>query len=534
MTGPHLLAHPGPGLLHLQWGTQPRGGHGLPARRHLVDDRHVQVAEDHHGRGAGDRGGRHDQQVGVPPLPVIAAALVAQGGPLLDTEAMLLVDDHHPEGVEDHLIGQQGVGAHHQIDGPGGQSLPDVGPFARSGATGEQSHPQRPLTGQGRRVGHGQAVDQTPDLDGVLFGQDLGGGHQCALIAALHPHEQRGHGHHRLARADVALEQTVHGQRIAQVAGQVGHRPGLGRGQGEVQPGDELLHQGGAVGPGGDVDDTPGVLVEPLAPQHQGQLEPEQLVEGQPFPGRLHLVHGHRPVDALEGRGAVDQAVVGPDGVVQRVGERSGPVQGLVDQPADAGRREAGLLGEWVDRVDPTRRRAVVIGGRLVGAPQDLGGGVDHLQGVAERGDRTEEQGQGPDRQLSGPPRLVEERHLDPPARVDDLQLHPCRWPSPPSPTHRWGADPTHGGQHGGLLPLGQPVDGEQAGAVDVATRIVGDQVEDGDDAELGQVAGRRLPHTPQHRHGQVGQLLQPSTRNLGPGTGWRRRLRHSMENRYG
>ena len=37
---------------------------------------------------------------GSPTATVAAPALVPQGGPLLHPEAVLLVDDHHPEGAE--------------------------------------------------------------------------------------------------------------------------------------------------------------------------------------------------------------------------------------------------------------------------------------------------------------------------------------------------------------------------------------------------------------------------------------------------
>ena len=63
--GRDLLAHPLPRLVRLLRGPQPRRGHRQPARGQLVDDGHVQVAEDHHGRGAGNGRGRHHQQIGI-------------------------------------------------------------------------------------------------------------------------------------------------------------------------------------------------------------------------------------------------------------------------------------------------------------------------------------------------------------------------------------------------------------------------------------------------------------------------------------
>ena len=132
---------------------------------------------------------------------------------------------------------EQRVGADHQVDGARGQTLVDRRPLGGRGSAGEQGHAQRALPRQRARIGHGQAVDQSADLDGVLFGQDLGGGHQRALVTALDPDQQRGHGHHRLARSDVALEQAVHGQGPGQVLLQLGHGPGLGPGEREREAG---------------------------------------------------------------------------------------------------------------------------------------------------------------------------------------------------------------------------------------------------------------------------------------------------------
>ena len=52
----------------------------------------------------------------------------------------------------------------------------------------------------------------------MLFGQDLGRGHEGALVTAFDAEEHRRHGDDRLPGADVALEETVHGQRVAEVA----------------------------------------------------------------------------------------------------------------------------------------------------------------------------------------------------------------------------------------------------------------------------------------------------------------------------
>ena len=67
--------------------------HRLASRRHLVDDRHVEVAVDGEGERARDRRRRHDQHVRI-------ASLLPKRRPLHHAEAVLLVDDRQPEAVE--------------------------------------------------------------------------------------------------------------------------------------------------------------------------------------------------------------------------------------------------------------------------------------------------------------------------------------------------------------------------------------------------------------------------------------------------
>ena len=85
---------------------------GRAARRQLVEHRHVEVAVDGHGRGARDRRGRHHQHVGHG----LARALVPQRGPLLDAEAVLLVDHDHAERPELDALLDERVGADGQVD----------------------------------------------------------------------------------------------------------------------------------------------------------------------------------------------------------------------------------------------------------------------------------------------------------------------------------------------------------------------------------------------------------------------------------
>ena len=88
----------------------------------------------------------------------------------------------------------------------------------------------------------------------VLLGQHLGRHHERPLVPAADGGQERGHGHHRLARADVALQETVHGERPGQLGEDGGQGPPLGPGQLEGEAAEELADQ---AGPGSSIEPWP-------------------------------------------------------------------------------------------------------------------------------------------------------------------------------------------------------------------------------------------------------------------------------------
>ena len=84
------------------------GAHRLPPRRQVANHRDVEVAVRRQRQRARNRRRRHDEDVGKPPL-------AAQAGALTDAEAMLLVDDHEPETIEERRILEHGVRADDQL-----------------------------------------------------------------------------------------------------------------------------------------------------------------------------------------------------------------------------------------------------------------------------------------------------------------------------------------------------------------------------------------------------------------------------------
>ena len=120
---------------------------------------------------------------------------------------LFLVDDQQAEFVEPHLLGQQGMGAHHDIDGAAGQPVAGGGGILRRDKARQRAHLQReaaePL-GKGLRV---------------LARQQRGGRDHRDLLARHRRGEGGAHGHLGLAESHVAADQPVH--RLAR--GQVGH-----------------------------------------------------------------------------------------------------------------------------------------------------------------------------------------------------------------------------------------------------------------------------------------------------------------------
>ena len=88
-----------------------------------------------------------------------------------------------------------------------------------------------------------QRLQPAHQLAKVLLGQDLRGRHERALPAGLHGNGSGQRGHHRLARAHIALQQAVHGVRPGNVQRDFFDHTSLRFGQGEGQHGQQALLQ---------------------------------------------------------------------------------------------------------------------------------------------------------------------------------------------------------------------------------------------------------------------------------------------------
>ena len=179
-----------------------------------------------------------------------------------------------------------------------------------------------------------------------------------------------------------------------------------------------------------------GVHLEGAPPQDQRQLQPEELVEDQPAPGRRHHVErlGHGGWRGTPRSGPTDRATTATRSR-QRVGELAGPLAAPpprtspISQTVSPTLAEAGYTG---------RMRSVRRPGRDAG--HDVDHRVDHLAAAPVLGDLAEEDRLGAGLELLGPPGLVEEDDVEPAGVVAHRQRRRPRARSGPAAT---GADCT-------------------------------------------------------------------------------------------
>ena len=155
------------------------------------------------------------------------AALVTQLHALVDPEAVLFVDDRKRQLVKLDAGLEQGVGAHRDEIPAFPYRFQPRPPFRRALPAGEQPHVDAEW---------GQPTAQGLEM---LFRKNLGGGHDGGLAASLGGPDRGEGGDHRLAGADVALQEAHHGPLVRQILEYFGGRLGLGPGQPET----ELLEQ---------------------------------------------------------------------------------------------------------------------------------------------------------------------------------------------------------------------------------------------------------------------------------------------------
>jgi len=253
---------------------------------------------------------------------------------------VLLIDDSQPQPPELHLFLDHGVGTHHDLDDTRGDPLQRL------------ALPFHPCGEQGDRDAEALAVGV--DVQVVLLGKELGGGHDGHLVIVFDADEGSQKGHQRLAAADVPLHQPVHRVRRDHVLFDLGEHPSLRGGQTEGEqlqklPGVAVRHL-----------ETDAVLKSHPAPlESEPQLKEEQLVKGEravrlaaPL---VELAHHAGEVGrvGLAQRDRKRQESLAPDDIF---GKRAGkkPAEKLHHVAHDAAHQFlAHPFGKRIDREDP-------------------------------------------------------------------------------------------------------------------------------------------------------------------------------------
>ncbi len=406
-------------------------------------------------------------------------ALLAQGQALLDAETVLFIDDHQGQALELHLVLEQRMGAHHH--GAAGSDL-----LQRTGARLALE-----LAGQ---PGDLQPQWRQPlaEVEEVLLGENLRGGHQCHLVAGLQRLQRSQGGDHRLAGANVALHQAQHGFALRQVIGDLGADPLLCTGRGEAQVLQVLRRQFLCRRQGWRL-----LCAHLFTQALQRQLVGQQFLEGQAVLGPVaafgelfDIGVGRRAVQIADGFVQRRQAVVAGQLIGQPVRQAawSEACQRLLTELAQA------LLGQALGgRVDGGQAlfhwRRFVAALRAVLRVIDLqaGGPRTHLTVAAQRGTALE----------AFLLRLAEMEEAQAQGAAAVLQAHQ-QAAAPPHDHVGTGDDAL---DHR-VLAGAQRADGGDARAVLVAQRQVEQHVLQVFQADLGEFFRQRGTHAFQRGHG--------------------------------
>ncbi len=235
--------------------------HGLAAGRPLGQPRHLHVAVSRERKRARDGRGRHHQHVDRP------VALALQLHAVVHTEAMLLVNHCQREIAERDILGKQCMGADQNVDHPVFKRLQGLLARLSLFASGKN------------RQAHTGRFRQRLERHHVLAREDFRRRHQRALRAAFHRIQQCGHGDHRLARADIALQQPQHARWARHIRFDLADRLLLRSGEREGQGGERFGFQFASA-----LQHAARLSAHVRAYQHKRQLIGEQFVIGEPHP----------------------------------------------------------------------------------------------------------------------------------------------------------------------------------------------------------------------------------------------------------
>ena len=171
----------------------------------LIDDTHVQITVNRHRQGAGYGRCGHYQHMWR------TRVLVPQRRPLLHTETVLFVNHAKPQVVKDHAGFDERMRPDEHLH------------FARCQSIEHHSSTLSLDIAREQFDSDAQFFELGGDPFVVLFGQNLGRRHDARLKTIVERQQAGERGHHRFARAHIALQQPVHLSATAQVAVDFAH-----------------------------------------------------------------------------------------------------------------------------------------------------------------------------------------------------------------------------------------------------------------------------------------------------------------------
>ena len=168
------------------------GAYRFSSRGQFVDDAYVEVAVESHGKGAWYGGCGHDEDMRR------HRVLHPEFGTLCHTEAVLLVNHHKAQLMEEYIVLDDGMSTHKDVDFAPHQSFEHSGSFLPLHCASEQLHPD------------GEVAQKLAQGVKVLFCQNLGGCHDAGLVAIVDGDECHHESYQRFAASHVALQKPVH------------------------------------------------------------------------------------------------------------------------------------------------------------------------------------------------------------------------------------------------------------------------------------------------------------------------------------
>ncbi len=189
--------------------------HRRTTRGEFVDGGGIQIGIGRHRQGARNRRGGHDQLMRVEAL---LQTFLPQRQTLMNTKAVLFVDNHQRQAVKLHLFLENGVRADNHLHLPAGYRL--LLRKARFALL---------LPGQPAHF-NSQRGKPVTEIVGVLLGQQFRRCHQRHLLAVGDSAQSGQRGDQRFTGTHIALHQAHHRHIQRHIAFDLGGHPRLGAG----------------------------------------------------------------------------------------------------------------------------------------------------------------------------------------------------------------------------------------------------------------------------------------------------------------